>query len=116
MCDGNVCVTLATSELINGSCFSSLKDYYRPANRLRTLPTSCCETGEQRVYDNRAFGAEKNVLNSFVVVGGEGGEKEKVRIAKVLLLCRCSEKGDKRGHETGNYAAHGVHTAFGSRA
>lgn len=39
------------------------------------------------------------MLNSFVIVQGEGDEGEDIWVATVLWLCRCSLKRDVEGME-----------------
>lgn len=46
------------------------------------------------MYTTSEVGAETNMLNCYVIVRGEGGEEKEICETKVLLLCRCSMKGD----------------------
>lgn len=87
------------SGIIRGDSCRSLKDYNQAANRTRISRTENCEMHEQRVYFSRELGAEGGVLNIFVVLRAEDGDKEETWVAGVLSLCPCSVRGNTKGVE-----------------
>lgn len=84
--------------MIGGSC-PTLKSSHRAANKSEFLRTGDCETHKQRVLTNPESAAETKLLNTSVILGGEGDEKKDIYVAKVLLLCLYFVKGDTKGVE-----------------
>lgn len=55
---------------------------------------------EQRIYRNAELEAQKNMLNSFPLVGRERGRREEVWTGKKLLLFYCLMKKENGGSKT----------------
>lgn len=65
---------------------SNLEAYDGALNVTRAWWTEACVQHGQRVFAGHEFGAEKKLLNSFVVLRGERSRKEKVSVEKVVLM------------------------------
>lgn len=99
VCDGDIGMVFVKSGFIKGGFCPSLNDYDRDLNMIKIPESRGCVLHEQRVYANHEFGAQKKLLNSFVLIRGESEGMEEVWVGKVLLLFRCVEKGRSGGAE-----------------
>lgn len=77
VCSGDTWVIFLKSGFINGGCCATLKNYDRAANRVTISRIKDCEMHEQRVHVSREFGAQRKMLNGFVIVIGEGDDGER---------------------------------------
>lgn len=53
----------------------------------------------QRVYGSLESGAQRKTLNSFALIRGERDGRGEAWVGRVLLLFRCSAKGDSDGND-----------------
>lgn len=97
MGDGDIEVVFVKPGSMHGELRPSLKDYDHAANQIMISRIEDCEMHEQIVYASRKFGDERKMLNSFVIIRGEGDEKKELWVAKALPSCRCSVNRDAQG-------------------
>lgn len=112
VCDGKVQMMSVNSWLISGGRCCTLKNYNRPANKIRISRFEDCKMHEHRVYASREFGAERKMLNNFVLARGEGDGKKKSGGGGTVVVSLLSES-KQRERGTGTTAVHRVRSAFG---
>lgn len=84
---------------LNGEFFPSLSYYDRLQKTIKISETGAYLLHDQKVYTAHAFGAERKMIKSVVLVRGESDEKKKIRVGKstvLLLFCRVVGRNKKR--------------------
>lgn len=77
---------LVNSGFVSGKACSNLNGYDRLRNRIKILQTAVYVLHEQRVYGTHDSGAERKLVNSFLLIKSEGSREKESRVGKVLLL------------------------------
>lgn len=80
------------SELIIGGFCSRLDEYHGALNLLLAWRTERCVLRDQRVCAGQELGAQKQLLNSFLLSREKSRGKKNLWVEKVLLLFRCLMK------------------------
>lgn len=87
--DGDVCVQSVKVRFVREWVCLSLINHDRLWNRIEVSDTVRYLLHEQIVYATQGFGAERNMINSFVLIGDETDEEEKICVGKVLWVFPC---------------------------
>lgn len=84
--DGESLYEVREVEVLEWMLLSTMSDYDRPQNTFRTLQNGVCVLRKQIVSGTHEFGAERKVVNIFLLYNGQNDEEKAVEARKLLLL------------------------------
>lgn len=96
---GDERMVLVKSRFINEKLRYSIDDYGGALNVLRAWRTEGCALCEQKAYADQKSGAQKKLLNLFVLMRGESNGMDRVWVGKGLLLFQHSMEKEINGEE-----------------
>lgn len=77
------------SRFMSGGFFPASSDYDRSRIRTENFETGSSVLHEQKVYATHEFGAEKRMMESYVLVRDYSDEEKKISVGRVTLLFSC---------------------------
>lgn len=95
MFNGDARLVFVKSGFTNGGSRPSIDDYGKALNLIRARSVKESEERGHNVYGTPEFVAQRKMLNSFKLIQGERGRREKVLVERVLFLFCLSVKGEK---------------------